>query len=140
MSVKKSRRKIETRTILYILIVIIIIGGAYIFITSQPASKTYYDPIKVLNNKEKFVEMGEIIIEGYYDADVVEGGGIVSTSNTDPGSEEQPTGLRLDITNVENTSKLQENVKLHFTGTLVKDETDPLGNAVIFQARLIDDK
>jgi len=95
---------------------------------------TYYTPDYVLSNKETFLKKGEIIIEGYYDANVVEGGGIVSTLYLDPGSGEPTNGLRLDITNVEDTSNLSENIILYFNGTLVKDETDPLSNAVIFQA------
>ena len=141
MSAKKGRKMIETRTLLYILLVIIIIGAAYIFITSQEPAEPWYDPDYVLSNKESFVKSGEtIIIEGYYDADVVDGGGIVKSSYQDPGSGEPTNGLRLNTDNVKNASdKKVENVKLHFTGHLEYIDSDNPFSGVVFIASEISD-
>ena len=135
MSAKKGRRKIETRTLLYISLVIIIIGAAYIFISSQESTPTYYDPEYVLANSAYFIESGEtIIVRGYYDADVVEGGGIVSDYQA-VGSELPATGLRLNATAVENvTTKLKEGVLLYFTGHLEYIDPDNVYSDVVFIA------
>ena len=140
MSAKKGRRKIETRTLLYILLVIIIICGAYIFISSQEPTPTYYNPEYVKANSASFIESGEtIIIEGYYDSNV-EGGGIVKTSYQDPGSGTPATGLKLDASNVANFSeKLIENTKLHFTGHLEYITPDNMYSGVVFIASEITD-
>jgi len=141
MVAKKGRRKIETKTVLYILIIVIIIGGIYIFISSQPPKTDYRDPEDVLANKDDIISRNQtIIIRGYYDADVVEGGGIVSISYAHSGAEDPTHGLPLDTTKVDNLSKLRENEVLLFTGKLVYDESDPFGNSVIFEATKIDDK
>lgn len=133
MSAKKGKRKIETRTVLYILLVLVIIGGAYVFISSQEEMPTYYSPSYVLKNSDRFIEENEtIIIKGYWDANVVEGGGLIDDFQ-DIGSGEITNVLKLDYTNVLNAStKLDQNLMLLFTGKLAIDPSNPL--AIIFEA------
>ena len=140
MSAKKGRKMIETRTLLYILLVIIIIGGIYIFISSQGPAEKWYDPEYILSNKESFVESGEtIIIEGYYDP-ITGDGSIVKSSYQDPGSEPSTRALKLDATNVANyTEKLVEHTKLHFTGHLEYIDSDNPFSGVVFIASEISD-
>ena len=133
MSAKKGKRKIETKTVLYILLVLVIIGGAYVFISSQEETPTYYSPSYVLKNSDRFIEENKaIIIKGYWDANVVEGGGLIDDFQ-DIGSGEITNVLKLDYTNVLNAStKLDQNLMLLFTGKLAIDPSNPL--AIIFEA------
>jgi len=124
MSAKKGRRKIETRTLLYISLVIIIIGGVYIFISNQPPEIKKYSPSSVKANSAYFIEKGEtIIVRGYY-YDVE--GGVIVDDFRDIGSELPPSGLKLDATGVDNvTTKLSEGILLYFTGHLEYIDLDP---------------
>jgi len=114
MSAKKGRRKIETRTLLYILIAIVIISAAYTYISSLPAATKYYSVESVLSNKENYIGK-TITIKAYYDADL----GIVDDIET-VSSGAPTSGLKIDSSNLDNTSKnnLIENKKLHFAGHL----------------------
>jgi len=114
MSAKKGKRKIETKTVLYILLVLVIICGAYVFISSQEEPPTYYDPIYVLENEDRFMSKN-ILIEGYYDENV----GIASFPES-VASGPLTKGLGIDPSNLDNDSKnnLTENRKLYFAGHL----------------------
>ena len=134
MSATKGRRKIETRTLLYILLVVVIIGGVYIFITNQPPEIEKYSPSDVIDDKIDLIESGEtIIVRGYYYADVKDGG-LVDVFR-DIGSEVPASGLKLDATGVDNvTIKLSEGVRLDFTGHLEYIDPDKPFSDVIFIA------
>ena len=133
MSAKKGKRKIETRTLLYILLAIVIIGGGYLYITSQEASDDYYYVDYVLENSDTFIKNNQtIIVEGYLDLDLDNDVFIVPIYQDDVTGK-SPTRLRLDYSNIENfTTTYLNNEKYHFTGKLIKDESDPFGLAVTF--------
>lgn len=133
MSAKKGKRKLETKTLLYILLVIVIIGGGYVYITTLEPTADYYYVGYVLENSDSFIENNQtIIVEGYLDLELDNDVFIVPILQ-DEKSGKSPTRLKLDYSNIENfTTTYQENVKYHFTGTLKKDESDPHNLAVIF--------
>jgi hypothetical protein len=133
MSAKKNI--FDTKTIIYLLIVILIIAGIYIVVTSpQPEDQiqTYY-PNEILENPQTQENLiGErIIIEGYYDTEH----GIVSTPN-DP-----LVGIALDDTQLDNKTSdlpLESNTKYEFTGILQRDPS-PLSSSVLFIAEIADE-
>ena len=122
-----KRKRFDTRTVLIVLLVIVIIASAYIVITNLPAEENYLSPEEVTRNPQLYLN-DEIIVEGYYEPDI-EGGSIVSLP-TDPLSAPPGSWLKLDISNVGNESlPLYSDIKYHFTGLLT--ETIPTGSPAV---------
>lgn len=121
---KRKKKFLDTRTLLYILIAIIIVGGAYLVITNLPPEEEYLTPEEVLANKDHYLNQN-IKVRGYYE--VSDTPIVVSTLSTVEGRAE----LRIDYSNIENaTDDLIEGEKFDFTGELIKQDT-PTGFDVI---------
>ena len=132
---RAKRRKFDTRTILIVLFVIVILAAAYIVITNLPVEEDYLTPEEVLGNKELYLNGDPIVVKGYY---IYEAGNpvVVSTLSTVVGR----SSLRLNFDNLDEneTDILRTNVKFKFTGILtLVDENNPY--AVIFIVEKIEE-
>ena len=127
-------RKFDTRSILIVLFVIVVIAAIYILITNLPEEEDFLTPEEVLNNKDIYLNGETIVIKGYfiYDGDYP---AVVSNLATTTG---RPV-LRLDYSDVENADDiLKTEDTFKFTGILIIDEADPLGLAVKFMVEKIE--
>jgi len=123
-----KRKMLDNRTILTILIAVLIVGGAYYFITNAPPAEEWISVEDALSNKEHYVtNQATITIRGYYILD--NNPSIVSTLSTAAGR----AILEIDYSSVQNASdNLIENTAYDFTGVLATDETaDPFDEGVI---------
>jgi len=122
-----KRKRFDTRTILIVLFVIVVIAAGYTVITNLPAEEEYLTPEEVLSNKNYHLNGAPIIVKGFYDLD---GGNdvVVSTMSTVTGR----TTLELDFEGLSDneTDILRTGNKYKFTGVLTLNEEDPLGVAV----------
>ena len=124
MSAKKKR--FDTRTILIVLFVIVVIAAGYIVITNLPAEEEYLTPEEVLRNKDNYLNE-TIIVKGLYDLD----GGkdvVVSTMSTVNGR--APLEIDLEGFSENETDILKTGNKYKFTGVLKLNEEDQLGVSV----------
>ena len=123
-----KRRIFDTRTILIILFVIVIIGAAYILITNLPVAEDTLTPGEVLTNQGHYLNGGLIIVKGLYDV-TSEGGVIVTTMDTTTARDE----LRLDYSNVANATEiLIQGQKYKFKGVLrYENEENPLSPVIL---------
>ena len=133
MSAKKNI--FDTKMIIYILIIVLIVAGIYIVITGpQPEDRVQiYFPNEILENPQTRENLiGErIIIEGYYTTNL----GIVGTPNN------PLVGIALDVTQLVNTTSdlpLKANTKYEFTGVLQRGESQ-LSSSVLFIAEIADE-
>lgn len=134
MSAKKKR--FDTRTILIVLFVIVIIAAGYIVITNLPAEEEYLIPEEVLSNRDFYLNGEPIVVKGYYDLDGNDPV-VVSTMSTIEGR----TTLELDLEGLSDneTDILRTGNKYKFTGVLnLVDENNPLG-PVIFVVEKIEE-
>ena len=125
-------RRLSTRTVLIILLILIIIGAGYIIITNLPEEIDFKTPDEILKNKEGFLNQ-KVTVKGYYDKDPGDFPIIVSTMSTTTGRAE----LKLDYSNIPNaTDDLREGTTLYyFTGTIVwEDPENPFNVDVILIA------
>lgn len=122
-----KKRRFETRTILIVIFVIVVIASGYILITNLPAEVDYLTPEEILLNKSEYLNQN-IIVRGYYD---IEGGApvIVSTMVTTAGR----STLKFDYSNIENATDdlFIGTYKYDFSGLLIRDESNPIGFDVI---------
>ena len=134
MSAKK--RNYDTRTILIVLFVIVVIIAGYMVVTNLPEEEKFLTPEEVLNNTDLYLNGDEILVRGYY---LLDPGGpvIVSTLTTTTGR----AALDLDLIGLDTniTDILREEVKFKFYGVLKLDEDNPLGTAVIFDVNKIEE-
>ena len=134
MSAKKKR--FDTRTILIVLFVIVIIAAGYIVITNLPAEEEYLIPEEVISNRDFYLNGEPIVVKGYYDLDGNDPV-VVSTMSTIEGR----TTLELDLEGLSDneTDILRTGNKYKFTGVLnLVDENNPLG-PVIFVVEKIEE-
>ena len=112
-----KRRRFDTRTVLTVLFIIVVIAAVYVLITNLPVEEDVLSPEEITRNPQLY--LGEkIVVEGYYEADI-DGGSIVSIP-VDPISP-PPESLRIDISNLGNeTLPLYADLKYHFTGVLTQ--------------------
>lgn len=131
MSVK--RRKYDTRTILIVLFVIVVIAAGYILITNLPAEEDWLTPEELLGNKNTYLDGRTIVVRGYYDSNER---AIVSTTKN-----VEKSILPLNYSSVKNaTDILRDGVKFDFTGILEAVDTGgsvPPGTVVVFVAEQI---
>jgi hypothetical protein len=113
-----KRRKFDTRTILIMLFVIIIIAAVYIYITNLPAEEDTLTPEEVRRNIPTYLNK-RIVVEGYYEPDIDEGS--IVSNPLDPLLPPPDSWLRIDTINLDNVSIFTD-VKYHFTGVLTKLE------------------
>lgn len=128
-----KRKRFDTRTVLIVLFVIVVIAAGYILITNLPVEEETFTPEELLMNPGKYLNGESIVVKGFYDI-TTEGPSIVSTMSTITGR----SALRLDYSGVANaTDILITGTKYKFTGVLTLiDENNPLG-PVIFVAEQI---
>ena len=118
MNAKKKR--FDTRNILIILIIIVIIGAGYTLITNLPAEIDTLSPQEVRRNIRTYLNK-TIIVEGYYEPDIEEGSIVSRPINQ--LSEPPDSWLKIDVTNLDNKSlPLSSDIKYHFTGVLTELE------------------
>ena len=123
----KKGRRFDTRTILIILLVIVIIGAIYVIITNLPAEIETITPDDVLRNKSGYLGKS-VVVKGYFD---FEGGSPVVVSRMTPI--EGRSALKLDYSNIETneTDKLIQGDIYRFTGTIVEDTSNPIAFDII---------
>ena len=118
----KKSRKFDTRTVLIILLVIVIIGALYVIITNLPPEIDTLTPDDILRNKSGYLDQ-EVVVKGYFDFD---GGNpvIVSRLSTTEGR----AALKLDYSNIETNESdgLIQGDIYRFTGTIVEDTSNPI--------------
>jgi len=109
-----KHRKLDFRTMLYILLVVLIaVAMIYIFLGPKNESKKVYTPKEILTNKNLYVNK-EIIVEGIYRSR----DNAVGMPTTDPNPYD-PYMIPLDGSNIENfTAQVSDGNKYQFTGTL----------------------
>ena len=120
-------KKIENRTILIIISIILIVLAGYYIIVSLPAAVDYLTVEDTLRNKDSYINK-TIIIRGYYQSTEQS---IVSTMSDVTGK----STLTLDYTDVQNASEILRNgIKYDFTGILQEVNVGPNIDILIFKA------
>jgi len=120
-------KKIENRTILIIISIILIVLAGYYIIVSLPAAVDYLTVEDTLRNKDSYINK-TIIIRGYYQSAEQS---IVSTMSDVTGK----STLTLDYTDVQNASEILRNgIKYDFTGILQEVNVGPNIDILIFKA------
>ena len=127
-----KHRKWDTRTILAILLVILIITAIAYFVLSYEGEPRFYSVEEVLTNKDQLLN-DEIIVKGELYSPSPDGYPYsLITPTTDPNPEPS-RWLNLDTSDVANvTTELSAGTTYKIKGRLVKDYSDPFGIAVIF--------
>jgi len=124
-------KRFDTRTILTVLLVLLVIAAGYIVITNLPPEEKYLYPEDVLRNKSQYLNQ-TISVRGYYIFSDPTTPVIVSTTSTTTGRAE----LKLDYSHIENaTDRLVTGSTLYiFTGVLKEDTTNPVTLDVYLEA------
>ncbi len=115
-----KRKKLFDKNILIALLVsMIVIAVSYTIITTPPDnSPPVFTPDIIMDNPEEYV--GKIIaVDGYYD---VEESSIISKVTEHAGTNYKY--LLVDLTNIENGTMPEENVKYRFTGEPTVQKSD----------------
>lgn len=116
--------KLDSRTMLYILITLIIAIAIVYMVLNSGESKKVYTPKEILTNKNLFVNK-EVTVDGIYRSTY----NAVGMPTTDPNPVD-PYLLSLDGSNIENfTSQVSDGTRYQFTGVL--EWTSPLHVDVI---------
>ncbi len=109
-----KRRRFDTRTILIISLIIVIIAAVYLLVTNLPVEEKFLTPELVANNIQQYLNKS-IIVEGYYEPDIEEGS--IVSKPIDQLSGPPSSWLRIDVSNLDNeTLPLFTDVKYRFTG------------------------
>ena len=115
--------KLSFKTLLTILIIVLIIAAVAAIVLLYD-SKEIFNVYQILDNKEKYLNEDEIIVEGYFYNSTDGPSLIKGTLDSQP----IPTRwLRLNLEDVDNISRvLVENTKYHLTGKLheIQQNTD----------------
>lgn len=120
-------KKIENRTILIIISLILIVLAGYYIVVSLPVAVDYLTVEDALRNKDSYINK-TIIIRGYYQSAVQS---IVSTMSDVTGK----STLTLDYTGVQNASEILRNgIKYDFTGILQEINVVPDIDILLFKA------
>ena len=120
MSAKK--RRFDTRTILIVLLIAVIIAAVYIWVTNLPPEEDTLTPGEVLDNQDHYLNGESIIVKGLYD-NTGEGDVIVSTMDTTTARDE----LRVDLTSATGDTPAVQGEKYKFTGILIRESPlDPI--------------
>jgi len=120
-------KKIENRTILIIISIILIVLAGYYIVVSLPATVDYLTVEDALRNKDSYINK-TIIIRGYYQSTIQS---IVTTMSDVTGK----STLRVDHSDVQNASEiLRDGVKYDFTGILQEINVVPDIDILLFKA------
>jgi flagellar basal body-associated protein FliL len=112
MSPGRDRQKI-LNIALVLLVVVVIIGAAYLFLTNSTNNPVIYSVEDVVKNSNNYI--GKVInVDGYYNAD-----GTITTVQRTSGQQSTgvPISLPVDTSGVVNAS-LANDIKYRFTGIL----------------------
>ena len=113
-----KRRRFDTRTVLIVLFVILIIVAVYFLITNLPVKEEYLTPEMVANNIQQYINKS-IVVEGYYEPDIEEGS--IVSKPIDQMSGPPRSWLRIDVSNLGIESlPLYTDKKYHFTGIVIQ--------------------
>ncbi len=131
----KKGRKMDTRTVLIALFIILIIAAGYIVVTNMSAEEEFLIPEEILANKDNYLSGQTITVKGFF---IYDGGfpAVVSVLNPAGGR----TSLILNFDNLVNneTDILRTDAKFKFTGILtLADENNQYG-PVIFVVEKIE--
>jgi len=126
-------KKLDFKTVLYILIIVLIIA-AIVYVITRPPGETFYSPEEVLLNKDDLVD-DTITVEGEYFISP-DGPSLVSSTTGTPTNWLLVDDSELDAT----APDLTEDVKYRLTGVLkqVEGDTSSLLNDVILVISHID--
>ncbi|MEA2055667.1 MAG: hypothetical protein U9O49_02405 [Candidatus Thermoplasmatota archaeon] len=115
-----KRKKLFDKNILIALLVsMIVIAVAYTIITTPPDNPPpVFTPDIIMDNPKEYVGK-TISVDGYYD---VEESSIISKATEHAGTDYEY--LSVNLTNIENGTMPEENVKYRFTGELTVQESD----------------
>jgi hypothetical protein len=117
MAKKKSR--IDTRTVIIILIALAIIASGYVIFINLPPTVEYVTIAEVNSNKPNFVNTTQTVIG---DFNVYNGYPVIEATST---VKDENDRLKLNYENIQNASdNLIQGEKYYFTGTLIWDEPD----------------
>jgi hypothetical protein len=109
-------RKWDTRTILYVLIVLLIVAAVIYVVTLPPDNSEPVLSVQTVNANTDFYLNKTITVEGIY---YVEGSDEYLTSpNANPANPFPTQLLRLNTENLDNTTTLIVESKYHITGKL----------------------
>ncbi len=116
----RGKKLIETKTLIYILIVLLIAGGVYLLISSTEDTEKVYDieDIYAKNDGLGFINK-TITIKGYYNSYYEV---ITSPNNYDDATRNQILKVDMDENNI-NTSNIVYTTPYEFTGEIKKDTT-----------------
>ncbi len=134
MSPQDSRKKLMN-ILLVALIVIIVVGAAYVLTSNQTESPETLSVDEVVDNYEEYLGE-EIIVEGYYYHDTYPVGEGVITSVIVGSGQTSGTGVdRLPVNHSVVNLSLADEVKYRFVGTLESDPSNPIPiNAIVLVA------
>ena len=115
----KKGKRFDTRTLLIIFLVLVIIGAGYVVITNLPEEIDYINPDVIINNPSGFLGQ-DVIVKGYYIKNVADIDVVVSSLSATEGQELE---MNLDILRATNeTDKLRTEKLYYFTGTITEDD------------------
>ena len=119
----KKGSRFDTRTLLIILLVIVIIGAGYVVITNLPEEIDFITPGEIVNNPSNFLAQ-DVIVKGYYDKDSADFDIVVSTLSTTEGRDE----LKIDLEGLRETNETDDlrTGKLYFFTGKIEDEGNPV--------------
>ncbi len=117
MSAKKSR--IEPRTLIYILIVVIIIAGIAYFVLSYEPSETL--TVSQVNAKSGKLIGDTIDVEGVYYKEGA-GGDYLIPTYTSVANQNPTERLSLNLSNIGNDTNLVEDQQYHVKGVLTENQ------------------
>jgi hypothetical protein len=121
----KKGSRFDTRTLLIILLVIVIIGAGYIVITNLPEEIDFVTPGEIVNNPSNFLGQ-EVIVKGYYDKDSADFDVIVSTLSTTGGEGREELKINIEkLRETNETDNLRTERLYYFTGK-IEDEGNPV--------------
>ena len=130
----KKRRKMDTRTLLIALFIILIIAAGYIVVTNLPAEETFLTPEEVVTNRNNYLNGQTITVKGFF---IYDGGfpAVVSELTTVEGR----TSLILSFENLvaNETDVLRSEAKFKFTGVLtLVDENNQYGPVIFTVSKI----
>jgi len=110
-----KKKRLDTRTTLIILFVVLVIISAYLVITNLPAKVNYLTPEGVASNIEQYLNK-TIIVEGYYQPEL---GGVLVSRPFSQITGTQTSPLKVNLSKV---GSLTTDIKYHVTGIVTQLE------------------
>lgn len=132
---KKGWKKIETKTLLMVLIAVAIILAIYFYVSNLEPTPKVYEPDDINSNTRKYIGK-TVIVKGYYDGTLGE-----ITKTSDPADSPPLQRLRVDLTNIPVNDTPVEGSQYEITGEIeYNPETVQDPNDVILIAEKVERK